>query len=286
MVAMIYGMPTWLLAAIIVGGFAAFALMSHYLMRAFSRGRWRESSGTIGVVVTSTATLYAVLLAMIAVAAWGNYSETEARVREEANIAGNIYRDAEGLPAAERDATRRMLRDYVTLVVDKEFPVMRQGGRPNATSDVVAALMVRSLRFRPSNLGEANVQAREFEEINRMFELRRVRQETVRKGLLTVLWWVVIAGGLVTILMTTLLITEDDWLSYLLCAGMAVMIGMMVFLIVAVDRPLMGAVSVDSTAFRQVEERMNTLDDTLQRIGPMLNGSIDATSSGSATSAP
>ena len=183
----------------------------------------------------ATATLYAVLLAMIAVAAWANYSETESRVREEANIAGNLYRDAEGLPDAERVTTRRLLREYVTLVAEQEFPAMKQGERPNATSDVVAALMIRSLRFRPANLGESNVPSRQFDEINRMFELRRIRQETVRTGLLSVLWWVVIAGGAVTIMMATLLIAQDDWLSYVLCAGLAVMIGMLVCLLYTSD---------------------------------------------------
>jgi len=286
MIVMIYNAPTWLLAAVIVGGFAAFALASHYLMRRWIGNRARDSSDTIGVIVLATATLYAVLLAMIAVAAWANYSETESRVREEANIAGNLYRDAEGLPNADRLATRLLLRDYVTLVAEQEFPAMKRGEHPNATSDVAAALMVQSLGFRPSSLGESNVQARQFNEIDRLFELRRIRQETVRTGLLSVLWWVVIAGGAVTIMMAALLIAEDDWLSYVLCAGLAVMIGMLVFLIVAVDRPLMGGVSVDAVAFEQVGQRMDALDKTLRRAEPTLEGSVDVTRTLGATTSP
>ena len=286
MAVMIYRIPSWLLAAIIIGGFAAFALASHYLMRRWVGDKARDSSDTIGVIVLATATLYAVLLAMIAVAAWANYSETESRVREEANVAGNLYRDADGLPSADRLATRLLLRDYVTLVAEQEFPAMKRGEHPNATSDVVAALMVRSLRFRPANLGESNVQSRQFDEINRMFELRRIRQETVRTGLLSVLWWVVVAGGAVTIAMATLLIAQDDWLSYVLCAGLAVMIGMLVFLIVAVDRPLMGGVSVDAVAFEQVGQRMDALDETLRRVEPVLEGSVDVTRTLGATASP
>ena len=130
------------------------------------------------------------------------------------------------------------------------------------------------------------MQSRQFDEINRMFELRRIRQETVRTGLLSVLWWVVVAGGAVTIAMATLLIAQDDWLSYVLCAGLAVMIGMLVFLIVAVDRPLMGGVSVDAVAFEQVGQRMDALDETLRRVEPVLEGSVDVTRTLGATASP
>jgi hypothetical protein len=179
----LYDLPVWLLALFIVGGFVVFAVGGHALTHRWIHEHWSESRDAVGTVVASAATLYAVLLAMIAVAVWSNYITYEDRVREEANIVGNLYRDTEGQPAAQSAATKKLLRDYATLVAEKEWPMMHTGQYPESTSDVVAALMLRTLKTKPVGLGEANVQAEFLTELNRLFELRRLRQESVRKGL-------------------------------------------------------------------------------------------------------
>jgi hypothetical protein len=273
----LYDLPVWLLALTIVGAFIVFAVVGHALTRRWVHEHWSEARDTVGVVVASAATLYAVLLAMIAVAVWSNYVTYEDRVREEANIVGNLYRDAEGYPAAQAAATKTLLRDYATAVATKEWPMMHVGRYPDASSDVVAALMLRTLKTRPANLGEANVQAEFLSELNRMFELRRLRQESVRKGLPGVLWGVVISGGALTIMLANLLTAEDGRLSILLAAGMATMIGLMVFLIFAMDRPLMGEISIEPVAFEQVMKRMDTLDQTVERAKAGLPGSETTT---------
>jgi hypothetical protein len=76
----------------------------------------------------------------------------------------------------------------------------------------------------------------------------------------------VIVGGALTIMLGGLLTAEDGRLSILLAAGMAMMIGLMVFLIFAMDRPLMGEISIEPVAFEQVMKRMDSLDETVERI--------------------
>jgi hypothetical protein len=262
----LYDLPVWLLALIIVGGFTVFAIVGHALTHRWVHEHWSESRDAVGVVVASAATLYAVLLAMIAVAVWSNYITYEDRVREEANIVGNLYRDTEGQPAAQSVATKALLRQYATVVATKEWPEMHIGRYPDASSEVVAALMMRTLKTKPIGLGEANVQAEFLGKLNRLFELRRLRQESVRKGLPPVLWGVVVFGGALTIMLGNLLTAEDGRLSILLAAGMAMMIGLMVFLIFSMDRPLMGEISIEPVAFEQVMKRMETLDRTVAKI--------------------
>jgi hypothetical protein len=270
----LYDLPVWLLALIIVGGFVVFAVAGHAMTHRWIHEHWSESRDAVGVVVASAATLYAVLLAMIAVAVWSNYITYEDRVREEANIVGNLYRDAEGQPAAQSAATKVLLREYAAAVATKEWPLMHVGRYPDASSDVVAGLMLRTLKTKPVGLGEANVQAEFLSELNRLFELRRLRQESVRKGLPAVLWGVVVFGGALTIMLGNLLTAEDGRLSILLAAGMAAMIGLMVFLIFSMDRPLMGEISIEPVAFEQVVKRMDSLDRTVERVKAALPSSV------------
>ena len=118
-------------------------------------------------------------------------------MREEAAVAGNIYRDAEGFPEPTRSDVRMLIREYVDVVARDEWPLMRKGLQPTATNDIAANLLIAVSRFQPKNLGESDVHSEVFGQLNRLFELRRLRQESVTLGLQPVLYVVLLLGAMI-----------------------------------------------------------------------------------------
>jgi hypothetical protein len=65
-----------------------------------------------------------------------------------------------------------------------------------------------------------------------------------------VIWAVILLGGALTVATSFCFQVQQFRFHVLLTTGLATMIGLLVFLIAALDQPYNGAVTVDSTAYQ------------------------------------
>jgi hypothetical protein len=257
MILWLYNLGTVQLGMLVIGAFIAAALGGMMLTRPWIHARWGKYREAVGFHVSAIGVIYAVLLAMIAVAAWQNYSDIDRAVAEEANALGNLFHDAEGYSDPVRARVQDLTRAYVRAVQDEEWPAMRQGRRPTATAGIKDALVSELARYKPRDAGEAVVHAEAFRTLNRCLELRVRRITSTDTNLLSVLWAVVLIGGVLNIGLTFLFTCEDVYHQALLTASYAASVGLMVFLILALDHPLWGKVSVGPESFQAVGAMMD-----------------------------
>jgi hypothetical protein len=255
----LYDLNTWWLALLTVGVVVGLANGAMLLTRRWVRARWGDSREIVSYFFAGIGTIYAVLLAMIAVAAWQNYSDMGELVTQEASEALNIFRDVEGLPRPFRDKVRGLLLDYVRVVIDEEWPEMRRGRRTEASNRVIEALMSEIVRHKPTEPGDVVVYQEVFQTTNRLLAQRRKRLMSVELGLLPELWMVVLVGGLLNIGLSLLVTTKDVRLDVILTTAFSLMIGIMVFLIFALDHPFWGEVSVRPDPFEFAQATMQRL---------------------------
>jgi hypothetical protein len=255
----LYDLNTWLLALTLIGSIVGVANGAMLLTRRWVRARWGDSREVISYVFQAVGTIYAVLLAMIAVAAWENYSAMGELVTQEASEALNVFRDMDGLPRPFRDRVRGLLVEYVQVVIEEEWPEMRRGRRTQASDRVIDAVMTEIVRHRPTEPGESVIYQEAFETMNRVLGLRRKRLMSVELGLLPELWMVVLVGGFLNIGLSLLIAPKDPQLDVILTTAFSLMIGIMVFLIFALDHPFWGEVSVRPDAFEYAKANMTRL---------------------------
>ncbi len=113
----LYTIGTVRLGLLVVGSFVAVALGGMALSRRRIHARWSKHRDAVGFYVSAIGVIYAVLLAMIAVAAWQNYTDVDRVVAEEANALANLFHDAEGYPNATRARVQGLTRAYVRAVL-------------------------------------------------------------------------------------------------------------------------------------------------------------------------
>jgi hypothetical protein len=123
------------------------------------------------------------------------------------------------------------------------------------------SLVSNWLGFAPASPAQQLLHAETSRLLNEVLQLRRIRLQGVRAGLLPALWVVVLVGGFITVGLTYLVATDSFRLDVLLTSGYATMIGLMVFLILSLDHPFWGDVSIGPDAFVDVM-------DTMQRLMP------------------
>jgi hypothetical protein len=253
----LYQIPTLWLGVLVVGLFAGASAAGLRLTRPLARRLSHEQNDFVNFFFATIAVFYAVLVGLIAVAVWGNYTGIDGIVSNEAVNAADVYRDIENYPPAVRDKVRGDLRAYVHSVIQREWPAQRRGERLPPDGDLLLHQAAQGLTtFEPATAGQQAVHVQTLHDLDDLFSNRRLRLEAIDGHLPGLMWLVVLAGAAVLMITTFFFSADSGRLHLLLSIGLSVLIGLVIFLILALDRPLIGSVSVDTSSF---EDALRTM---------------------------
>jgi hypothetical protein len=249
-VAWIYDNPTWLWGTILVALFTALScgglMIFHRLVHVSVRKAHNDLAGfTIAVI----GVLYAVLLAFIAIATWESFSRASDIVENESDFAGGIYLDTQGLPPAKGQPIRDAIARYVTVVINDEWPVQREGKTPDQGWKPLRDLNTAIATIQPQNLGEAVIQAELLKTWNNLYETRSSRLSAVQGHVPGVVWWIIFFGAAITTGFTYLFGYQNFAMHLTMTGTLAATLALVVVLIVALDWPFRGEISVSPDPF-------------------------------------
>jgi hypothetical protein len=252
-----YQIPNWQLGALVIGTFTILSITGFLLTRKWVRSFKSHHNDVVSCFVATIGVLYAVLLAMIAVASWNNYTAVDSLVSQEADLVHAMFRDADAFPSPHRERFRGLLREYVGTVIDVEWPSLQLGLEEKRAAMAVDAIYTEWASFQPNTGQQAVVATEIFQRLNTFQTVRRNRIQTGLSGLMPVLWGVVIVGAVLNLGLTYLFWMDDQRVHFVMTAVLGATIGMVVYLILALDHPLWGEVSVAPTAFELVGDSMD-----------------------------
>lgn len=252
----LYRIPTAWMGVLVVGFFLAVSALGLLLTRPWRKRLENVENDFANYYVATVAVVYAVLIGLIAAASWGNFADVEDVVSREAIAVAGLYRNADAYPPPLQDSQRRLLREYVSHVISEEWPTQRRGVVPKNHNELVNRIGRDLVLFEPATPGRQAVHAESLRLLDTFLTNRRLRLDAVESNLPRLMWLVVVAGGVLTVLMTFFFWTERSRLHLYLNLALAMTIGLVIFLILALDRPLVGDVSVSPAVFQEVLESM------------------------------
>lgn len=251
----LYDLPTWLLALLIVTLFVSVSLVGLFLThRRLHRSTLTDQidNGTVGWFFSGLTLFYGLLLGLLTVAAWGNYNQTMTIVSQEAATIATLYRDLAGYPKPAQNELRYRLRQYVQLVIEKSWPAQQQGKLPTSETAVLNLFQKHFFGLDGFSQSQLVLHAETIRAYNSLVELRRQRLEAINGGVPGVIWAVVLLGAMATIFFSYCFVVKSYLLHATLTGVLSAMIGLMVFLLVVLDHPFWGEVSVSSDAYKAV----------------------------------
>lgn len=261
LVGWIYNTPPW--ASTLVFMAVAFTLIVMTLVpfRLIVRHEYRRRHHDLFTfTVTNIAVLYAVLLAFIAVATWENFSHATELVEAEANLTGNLYRDMEGFGTAPAAAAlRSSLRNYVKVVIDKEWPEQQQGREPDQGWPALESFQGTLIGIEPQDPRQAVAMQEMLHTLNQLYAARRSRVDASLEHIPAVVWHVILIVGAITVGFTFLLGVESLGAHLIASSGLALALVLVVTLIVQLDYPFRGTLSVGPEAYEKVLANMQRL---------------------------
>jgi len=256
----IYGTPTWLWATVMVVAIDAIAcvglIVFHRLVHLEVRRAHNELTGFTVAVISVT---YAVLLAFIAIATWESFSQSEDIVDREADCVGSIYRDTQGLPAAMGQEIRADIRQYTDIVIRQEWPVQEAARIPSQGWEPLRRIHSAIVTMHPANPGEAVIEAELLKTLNMLYSARGSRLSAVQGHIPEVIWWVIFLGGAITTGYTYLFGFHNFRMHVITTAAVSTSLVLVVVLIIALDWPFRGKVSVTPDAFVKTEQSWSDL---------------------------
>jgi len=255
----VYQMPPWRLALLMVGLFVGFYWVGAIFIRPFLRVLVRRSPGLndlIGYVLSCFCVFYGLLLGLIAVTAYQNYAEADQNVTREATALSALYEDVSRYPEPFGQDLRWLLRDYTRYVIRYAWPLQRQGIVPQEGTIRAEALFDRLLDFQPKTPSEQILHAEALRQLNHFLECRRMRLFSVTNGLPASMWYVMFVGAAFNIILCWMFDTK--FMTQLVLGGiLAAYLGMMMYLIIDMNQPFRGEVSITPEVFEVLYRRMD-----------------------------
>ena len=108
--------------------------------------------------------------------------------------------------------------------------------------------------FEPKTAGQQILHAEAMHEYNEVVGLRRKRIHAIHAELPSVMWSVVLQGAALVIGVTYLLRVQHT-IQFVLTGCLAMFIGLVVFVIASLDRPLSGPLAIDSKPYQLLRDR-------------------------------
>lgn len=248
-------METFVQAGVVIGLSIGAALAGQVVVRRFVRQELLSAHTTVaGIVYATLAVVYGVILGQVVIAAWDDYTEAEDAVDLEVSSLVNLYRLAEGWPAADREGAHRTLVAYAYDVVNSEWPVMRRGellvspgGYPAMLAIWEAYRGISQPAVRTSYEFGTSVQ-----ELTNLESARSLRLVVSERPLPALLWAALVAGAVVTVAFSYLLAVENRLVQGMMLGALAGLIALLLFLVHTLEYPFRGSTGITPQAFEVV----------------------------------
>lgn len=254
----VYNLPNWLFELLTIIFFVGFSLVGLFATRKPIRRihTVRSYNDIVGFYLAGITVLYGVTLGLLAIGAWTTYTDTEAKVAHEAAALASLYRGLEGLQDPARSRLQADLREYARQVIDVGWPEQQRGIKPVGDRPILVRFQKDYQSLEPTTDTQKIIDA----EISRRFDLleeaRSIRLDSVSDELPSPLWTLILAGAFICILVTWFFQMESMKMHIWMTVIFAGLIGLMVFMVAALDNPYRGKISVSPEPLQRVYSLM------------------------------
>lgn len=217
--------------------------------------RSKENNDFIAMVHGVVSGLFAILLAVIVVDIWGDFSAAKTQAETEVTRISNLLRNAGGFPASVRVPIREVLLQYTHDVAYREWPAMSHGHYDPTTEAVYAHIWQKYGAYTPTAGDPSDFYIASITALNNLGQARRLRLLYAGSVVPLALWILIIIGAVVTFSFMYVHYAPHRRVQAEAIGVLATLLGFVFFLIYALQHPYSGSLSVTPEAYIQLIEQ-------------------------------
>lgn len=243
----------WIYGVVFISGIVSVAVGGMILVRRSVALELLESHNEVaGFIYAVVGVIYAVLLAFVVTFVWEQHEAAEARVEQEANELGDLFRDAEAFPREVRLELQAHIRHYVSTVKDLEWQAMAEGDPSLEAWGAFNRLWGAYVEYIPETAQEKTWYGEAIGDLNEVGNFRRLRLLSSHATVPGILWITLLVGGAITTGFSYFFGAKSLSAHALMVVAVSSIIALILFVIFALNHPFRGLAPVTPTAFDQL----------------------------------
>ncbi len=249
-----YSNPNWLVLVVVCAVLVAISLGAVLLTQKYVDWEMREKDTKIvGLSYALAGGIYAIVISFVAVGAYEAMDKAAATATAEANSLSSLMFDSAGLPADLGAQVRADVGAYIDTVTEKEWPAQQAYKMEDKNFELGWKQMRRISQdlatYNPTTAGQETMKLEMTGNVDALFSQRRSRILAANSHLPDAIWQMALVGLVMVIFYLCLFGPHSKWM-HLTTMGLTVFcIGLIFVLIIALDYPFRGALSVDDEAY-------------------------------------
>src|SRR6476619_2790735 len=235
-----------LLVSILIGA-GSIWLAHHTLPEQVDAGH----NGALSPLMTCVGLVYGALLGFTIVVAWEQFSSAETNVSNEASTLTTMYRQTVGMPVPEQTQMRVLLRKYAKAVEGPEWEnAIRAGSGTESARDALNE-MYRVLGSEQSSVASSPISQSFLDQLTNLASERNQRILDAKPRIPGLLWTGLLFGGVVLLGLGGFMRLGSIRAHFGLLSAVAILLGLLLFVVYWLDHPFGNQLGVTSTPFEQ-----------------------------------
>jgi len=149
-----------------------------------------------------------------------------------------------------------ILRGYTQQIIEEAFPAHREDRIIVKGVEWMDRLQAKLFEFEPATEAQKALHGETIAAYNRVLQARRQRIHAVGSGLPIVVWWALLPGAMGCLVLSLFVPVEDKRHHIVLSACLAGFVAMVLFIIIALDRPFRGAMAITPASYQLVHDQL------------------------------
>jgi hypothetical protein len=230
-----------------------FAMVSRYVPR-----RWRVADGdAAGTVYSTIGMVYAILIAIAAIAVWEPRADVASNTEAEASSLVEAYWSANRLSGADKDDVQRLIVGYLQVAGGSEWEHLRTAHTGTMTAeDLSTELREKVDTIRPEADAEQAAHQMLVGQVSAAATARRARIGDADSRMPAPLWPILLGGALISVGFLYLFGLRRTVPNGLMFAALGGMVALMLFVLYQVELPYSRGFAVDPGSLRAALETL------------------------------
>jgi len=187
--------------------------------------------------------------------AWEQFSSAETNVSNEASTVTTMYRQTVGMPVPEQTQMRVLVRKYAKAVEGPEWEnAIRAGSGTESARDALNE-MYRVLGIEQSSVASSPISQSFLDQLTKLASERNQRILDAKPRIPGLLWTGLLFGGVVLLGLGGFMQLGSLRAHLLLLSAVAVLLGLLLFIVYWLDHPFGNQLGVTSEPFNAITER-------------------------------
>jgi hypothetical protein len=217
-----------------------------------------QHNSTLSPFMTVVGLVFGALLGFTVVVSWEQFSSAHANVAHEASTLTTMYRQTVAMPEPELAQLREQLRKYAKAVEGPDWEV-RDGSAGSEDARTAITEMYRLLGNQP-NASSNPVNGEFLGQLTTLANARNQRGLDAESRIPWLLWAGLIFGGVVLVGLTGFMRLDHKLGHVILSSAVAILLGLLLYIIFWLDHPLGTSLGVTPEPFRQALQAFDITD--------------------------